>query len=160
MKLVFRRQHFPHLRSFSEPAGRQVRGLLLWQQERRDWTCERQSWALTWRDTTDLVESSAHRSGRVKASKHNQRSTQTAERHSRVKGYRAAGRWRVWCGGSVSWGERLPVQDRGPSAAPTGLEATFLRSSAHHQTHCLLPAPPGPRAGRTRGQKGRGKIKH
>lgn len=68
MKYVYRRQHSAHLRSFSEPAGRQVRGLLLWQQERRDWTCERQSWALTCRDTTDLVESSAHRSGRVKAS--------------------------------------------------------------------------------------------
>ena len=59
----------------------------------------------------------------------------------------------MWCGGSVSWGERLPVQDRGPSAAPTGLEATFLRSSAPRQTHCLLPAPPGPKAGRTHGNK-------
>lgn len=41
------------------------------------------------------------------------------------------------------------MQDRGPSAAPTGLGATSPRSSAHSQTHSLLPVPPGRRERRT-----------
>lgn len=142
------RTAFAHLRSLSEPAGRQVRGLLLWQQERRDSTCERQSWALTWRDTRDLVESSAHRSGGVKASertemhKHTQKNSRAAQSG---KGYWAADWWHVWCGGSVFLGERLPEQDRRPSAAPTAPGATFPRSSAHSQTCLQLPTPPGRR---------------
>lgn len=43
--------------------------LLLWQQERRNPACERQSCALTCWDTKDLVESTAHRSEWVKALK-------------------------------------------------------------------------------------------